>query len=148
METPSLPCSLGEVLRQASGKGQPIKDYLQELISTRAKGDAPLSDDCTAALHRFCATSDNTMAGILATLTAPLTIFSNPIVDAATSATDFDLKQVRAQRMSIYVGIPANRLSDAALLVNLFFSQLIHYNTVDLPATNPRLKHQCLVILG
>ncbi len=147
METPSLPCSLGEVLRQASGKGQPIKDYLQGLISTRAKGDAPLSDDCTAALHRFCATSENTMAGILATLTAPLTIFSNPIVDAATSATDFDLTQVRAQRMSIYVGIPANRLSDAALLVNLFFSQLIQYNTIDLPATNPLLKHQCLVIL-
>lgn len=147
METPSLHCSLGEVLRQASGKGQPIKDYLQDLISTRAKSDAPLSDDCTAALHRFCATSENTMASILATLTAPLTIFSNPIVDAATSATDFDLKQVRAQRMSIYVGVPANRLSDAALLVNLFFSQLIHYNTVDLPATNPRLKHQCLVIL-
>lgn len=147
METPSLPCSLGEVLRQASGKGQPIKDYLQDLISTRAKSDAPLSDVSTAALHRFCATSENTMASILATLTAPLTIFSNPIVDAATSATDFDLKQVRAQRMSIYVGIPANRLSDAALLVNLFFSQLIHYNTVDLPATNPHLKHQCLVIL-
>lgn len=147
METPSLPCSLGEVLRQASGKGQPIKDYFQSLITTRAKSDAPLSDDCTAALHRFCATSENTMAGILATLTAPLTIFSNPIVDAATSATDFDLKQVRAQRMSVYVGIPANRLSDAALLVNLFFSQLIHYNTFDLPATNPALKHQCLVIL-
>ncbi|UVT17063.1 MAG: type IV secretory system conjugative DNA transfer family protein [Nitrospira sp.] len=147
IESPSLPCSLGEVLRQASGKGQPIKDYLQDLISTRAKSAAPLSDDCTAPLHRFCATSENTMAGILATLTAPLTIFSNPIVDASTSATDFDLKQVRAQRMSIYVGIPANRLSDAALLVNLFFSQLIHYNTVDLPATNPRLKYQCLVIL-
>ena len=147
METPSLPCSLGEVLRQASGKGQPIKDYLQDFITRRAKGEAPLSDDCTAALYRFCATSENTMAGILATLTAHLTIFSNPIVDAATSATDFDLKQVRAQRMSIYVGIPANRLSDAALLVNLFFSQLIQYNTVDLPATNPRLKHQCLVIL-
>ena len=147
METPSLPCSLGEVLRQASGKGQPIKDYLQSLISTRAKSDSPLSEDCTAALHRFCATSENTMAGILATLTAPLTIFSNPIVDAATSATDFNLKQVRARRMSIYVGIPANRLGDAALLVNLFFSQLIHHNTVDLPATNPALKHQCLVIL-
>lgn len=147
METPSIPCSLGEVLRQASGKGQPIKDYLQDLITTRAKSDAPLSDDCTAALHRFCAISENTMAGVLATLTAPLTIFSNPLVDAATSATDFDVKQVRTQRMSIYVGIPANRLSDAALLVNLFFSQLIHYNTVDLPATNPTLKHQCLVIL-
>ena len=147
METPALPCSLGEVLRQSSGKGQPIKDYLLGLITSRAASDAPLSDDCTASLYRFCAISDNTLAGILATLAAPLTIFSNPIVDAATSATDFDMKQVRTQRMSIYVGIPANRLSDAALLVNLFFSQLIQYNTVDLPATNPRLKHQCLVIL-
>ncbi|MGE0468182.1 MAG: type IV secretory system conjugative DNA transfer family protein [Nitrospira sp.] len=147
METPSLPCSLGEVLRQASGKGQPIKDYLQGLISPRAASHAPLSDDCTAALYRFCTISENTMAGILATLTAPLTIFSNPIVDAATSATDFDLRLVRGRRMSIYVGIPANRLSDAALLVNLFFSQLIQSNTVDLPATNPTLKYQCLVIL-
>ncbi len=147
LETPSLPCSLGELLRQASGKGQPIKDYLQGLITKRSAGKVPLSEDCTAALHRFCTTSENTMAGILATVTAPLTIFSNPIVDAATSATDIDLSQVRQQRMSIYVGIPANRLSEAALLVNLFFSQLIHQNTVELPATNPALKHQCLLIL-
>ena len=147
LETPSLPCSLGELLRQSSGKGQPIKDYLQGLIAKRSAGTAPLSEDCTAALHRFCTTSENTMAGILATLTAPLNIFSNPMVDAATSATDIDLSHIRTTRMSIYVGIPANRLSDAALLVNLFFSQLIHANTVELPATNPALKYQCLVIL-
>jgi type IV secretion system protein VirD4 len=147
IETPTLPCSLGELLRQASGKGQPIKEYVQGLMAKRATGDERLSDDCTGALQRFCTTSENTMAGILATFTAPLTIFSNPIVDAATSATDIDLSTVRKCRLSIYVGIPANRLSDAALLVNLFFSQLIHYNTVDLPATNPALKHQCLLIL-
>ena len=87
------------------------------------------------------------MAGILATFTAPLTIFSNPIVDAATSATEIDLSAVRKRRMSIYVGIPANRLSDASLLVNLFFSQLIHHNTVELPATNPSLKYHCVLFL-
>ena len=147
IETPTLPCTLGELLRQASGKGQPIKDYLNGLIATRGTGEPPLSDDCTGALHRFCTTSDNTMAGILATFTAPLTIFSNPIVDAATSATEIDLSAVRKRRMSIYVGIPANRLSDAALLVNLFFSQLIHHNTVELPATNPSLKYHCVLFL-
>ena len=147
METPTLPCSLGELLRQASGKGQPIKDYLHGLMTARGTGEPPLSDDCTGALHRFCTTSDNTMAGILATFTAPLTIFSNPIVDAATSATEIDLSAVRKRRMSIYVGIPANRLSDAALLVNLFFSQLIHHNTVELPATNPALKYHCVLFL-
>ena len=147
METPSLPCSLGELLRQASGKGQPIKDYLNGLMTTRGTGEQTLSDDCTGALQRFCTTSDNTMAGILATFTAPLTIFSNPIVDAATSATEIDLSAVRKRRMSIYVGIPANRLSDASLLVNLFFSQLIHHNTVELPATNPALKYRCVLFL-
>lgn len=147
IETPTLPCSLGELLRQASGKGQPIKDYVNGLMNKRGTGDPPLSDECTGALQRFCTTSDNTMAGILATFTAPLTIFSNPIVDAATSATDIDLSAVRKRRMAIYVGIPANRLSDAALLVNLFFSQLIHYNTVDLPAKDPALKYQCLLFL-
>ena len=147
IETPRLPCSLGELLRQASGKGQPIKDYLQGLMTQRRTGEQPLSNDCTGALHRFCTTSDNTMAGILATFTAPLTIFSNPIVDAATSATEIDLSAVRKRRMSIYVGIPANRLSDASLLVNLFFSQLIHHNTVELPATNPSLKYHCVLFL-
>ena len=147
IETPSLPCTLGELLRQASGKGQPIKDYLQGLMTTRGTGEQRLSEDCTGALHRFCTTSDNTMAGILATFTAPLTIFSNPIVDAATSATEIDLSAVRTRRMSIYVGIPANRLSDASLLVNLFFSQLIHHNTVELPATNPALKYHCVLFL-
>jgi len=147
LDTPRLPCTLGELLRQASGKGQPIKDYLQGLMTTRGTGEQPLSEDCTGALHRFCTTSDNTMAGILATFTAPLTIFSNPIVDAATSATEIDLGAVRKRRMSIYVGIPANRLSDASLLVNLFFSQLIHHNTVELPATNPALKYHCVLFL-
>ena len=147
IETPSLPCSLGELLRQASGKGQPIKDYLNGLMTQRGIGEPPLSEDCTGALQRFCTTSDNTMAGILATFTAPLTIFSNPIVDAATSATEIDLSAVRTRRMSIYVGIPANRLSEASLLVNLFFSQLIHHNTVELPATNPSLKYHCVLFL-
>jgi type IV secretion system protein VirD4 len=63
----------------------------------------------------------------------------------ATSATEIDLSAVRKRRMSIYVGIPANRLSYASLLVNLFFSQLIHHNTVELPATNPALKYHCVL---
>ena len=32
-------------------------------------------------------------------------------------------------------------------MVNLFFSQLINLNTKQLPADNPELKHQCLLIL-
>lgn len=147
LDTPGLPCTLGELLRQSSGKGKPIKDYLQDLMFSRVNGNNALSEECLDALNRFCATSENTMASILATFNAPLTIFANPIVDAATSASDFDVTAVRKRLMSIYIGIQPNRLSDASLLVNLFFSQLINLNTKQLPADNPELKHPCLLIL-
>lgn len=147
LETPSLPCTLGELLRQSSGKGQPIKDYLLGIMAERTNGDDALSDECLDALNRFCSTSENTMASILATFNAPLTIFANPIVDAATSTSDFEVTDVRKKLMSIYIGIQPNRLADASLLVNLFFSQLINLNTKQLPQDNPELKHQCLLIL-
>ena len=147
METPALPCTLGELLRQSSGKGLPIKDYLQKLMFARSGGENALSDECLDALNRFCATSENTMSSILATFNAPLTIFASPIVDAATSASDFDVTDVRKELMSVYIGIQPNRLAEASLLVNLFFSQLINLNTKELPADNPALKHPCLLIL-
>ncbi len=147
LETPELPCTLGELLRQSSGKGLPLKDYLQCIMAERANGDNALSDECLDALNRFCNTSENTMASILATFNAPLTIFANPIVDAATSVSDFDVTAVRKELMSIYIGIQPNRLADAALLVNLFFSQLINLNTKELPQDNPALKYQCLLLL-
>jgi len=147
LETPELSCTLGECLRQGSGNGQPIKDYLLGIIAARSNGPNALSSECINALNRFCSTSENTMSSILATFNAPLTIFANPIVDAATSRSDFDVREIRKKPMSIYIGIQPNRLKDASLLINLFFSQLINLNTTELPQNNPALKYQCLLIM-
>ena len=151
VETPELPRTIGEILRQSSGQGQPIKQHLQGLMQQRMEGcfhpKGPLSDACVDALMRFLSTSDNTLSSILATLNAPLTVFSDPLVDAATSGDDFSVADVRRQRMTVYVCIPPNRLADARVLLNLFFAQLINLNTAELPEHNPALKHQCLVLL-
>ena len=147
METPELPCTLGEVLRQGSGKGRPIKEHVINILTERSTGDAPLSDECLDAFQRFASAPDNTLGNIVSTFVAPLTIFANPIVDAATSASDFDVRDVRRKRMSIYLGIQPNRLDDASLLLNLFFSQLLNLNMKELPANNPDLKYQCLLIM-
>ena len=151
VETPELPRTIGEILRQSSGQGQPIKQHLQGLMQQRLEGCShprgPLSDACVDALMRFLSTSDNTLSSILATLNAPLTVFSDPLVDAATSGDDFSVADVRRQRMTVYVCIPPNRLADARVLLNLFFAQLINLNTAELPEHNSALKHQCLVLL-
>lgn len=165
-ETPELPRTIGEMLRQSSGKGLPIKNYLEGIIKRRnfildeegniiatkewKEGDEglpPLSMECVDALNRFVSTSDNTRSSILASFNAPLGIWTNPIVDAATSENDFDLGEVRKQRMSIYVGITPDHLQEAGRLVNLLFSQLVNLNTKELPQDNPALKYQCLLLM-
>ncbi|HEX4376617.1 MAG TPA: type IV secretory system conjugative DNA transfer family protein, partial [Steroidobacteraceae bacterium] len=153
LETPSLPCTFGEVLRQASGKGRAIREHISSIVSTRADaahatdGLPALTFECLDALNRFLSQSKEAFANIVSTMTAPLNVFSNPVVDAATSRSDFNLADVRKKRMSIYVGIKPGDLKAGALLVNLFFSQLIDLNTRELPAENPALKYQCALIL-
>lgn len=171
-ETPTLPRTIGELLRQSSGKGQPIKDHLQGIINQRnyreveevdeetgeitktlvpltewdGEGLPPLSSECVDAINRFTSTSDNTLSSIMATFNVPLTMWASPIVDAATSANDFDLRDVRKRRMSIYLGIPANKLAEAKLLINLFYTQLVNLNTNQLLHATPELKYQCLIL--
>ncbi len=146
LETPSLPRTIGEMLRQSSGKGRSLKDHLSGLITQRREEGNPLSDECTDALQRLLSNSENTLSSVVATFNAPLTIFADAVVDAATSADDFRLEDVRRRRMSVYVRIPPNRLANARPLLNLFFSQLVSLNTQALPEQDPTLKVQCLLV--
>lgn len=141
---PDYPITMGEVLRQSSGNGQPVKTYLNRMLIQHRQY---LSRACIDALNRFLANDDKVLASILATFNAPLTIWANPIVDAATSANDFDLRDVRRRKMSVYLGVTPDHLSEAAILMNLMFSQLVNLNTKELAEDNPALKYQCLLLL-
>lgn len=146
LETPTLPRTIGELLRQSSGKGRPLKEHLQQLIDRKPPGGPALSTECIDALQRLLSNSENTLSSIVATLNAPLILFADPIVDAATSTNDFQLADVRRKPLSIYVCIPPNRLAGARPLLNLFFSQLIHLNTRSLPEHDATLTRQCLLV--
>lgn len=146
LETPALPRTFGEMLRQSSGKGRPLKDHLSALIAQRRDEGAAFTDECTDALQRLLTNTENTLSSVVATFNAPLTIFADAVVDAATSADDFRLDEVRRRRMSVYVRIPPNRLASARPLLNLFFSQLVSLNTQALPEQDPTLTVQCLLV--
>ncbi|MEZ5647269.1 MAG: type IV secretory system conjugative DNA transfer family protein [Burkholderiaceae bacterium] len=146
LETPELPRTVGEMLRQSSGKGQPLKDHLGSQITQRREQGNPLTDECVDALQRLLSNSENTLSSVVATFHAPLTIFADSVVDAATSADDFRLEDLRRQRMSVYVRIPPHRLANARPLLTLFFSQLVSLNTQHLPEHDKSLKYQCLLV--
>lgn len=139
--------TIGEVLRRSSGNGRP-KEFWQGVVDSgvSASGQA-LSKHCLDALSQFVSNSDNTLTSILSTFSAPLGAFTNPAVDAATSRDDFDLRDIRRRKMTIYVVIPPNRLAEASLLINLFFSIAIDQNTKTLPEKDPSLKYLALLLL-
>ena len=147
LEHPELPKTLGEILRQASGKGKPFKEHVQTMLAEAQDEDRPFSSACVDALNRIINNSENTLAGIVSTFNGPLLIFQNPRVDLATSANDFDLRDVRRKKMTIYLGVTPDKLKDAAVIVNLFFDQLLNLNTRVLPQQDKSLKYQCLMIL-
>lgn len=141
-----LPLTIGRVLRLASGDGKP-KDFWQAVVDTGVTPDGVvLSTDCLSALRQFSGNSENTLTSILASFNAPLGVFSNPLVDAATSSDSFDLRDIFKKKMSIYLVVPPNKLDESALLMNLFFSITYDQNTKVLPQQDASLKYLCLMV--
>lgn len=139
---PTSPPTIGKLFKLSSGDGTEFADYLKML------SEKPfLSPQAIQAFSGLRSQSKDTFSNILATFKAPLTPWLNPVTDAATSDNDFLLTDVRKKRMTIYVAIAPNKLGEAQLILNLFFSQLINLNTKELPQNNPELKYQCLLLM-
>lgn len=121
--------------------------WMKAEIAEATKQGCSLSTSCIAEFNRFMAAPDKTQGSILSNLTSPLSVFGDAACAAATSRDDFDLRDVRKKRMSIYIGIAPRNLDKFSKLINLFFSQLISENTSVLPEQDPSLKYQCLMVL-
>ena len=134
--------TLGAIYRLSSGDGSDLRKFLQQLAQRPF-----LSDKSRQAFANLLSQADETFASIMGTFKEPLNAWINPVLDAATSADDFDLTALRKQRMTIYIGIQPNKLAESRLIINLFFSQIINLNTRELPQANPELKHQVLLLM-
>lgn len=137
------PCTMGALYRlSAGGNGGDLKEFFQGLSQKNF-----VSEACKTAFSGLLSQAEETFSNIMASFKEPLNAWINPVLDAATSADDFLLTDVRRRKMTIYIGIQPNKLAESRLIVNLFFSQLINQNTKELPQNNPELKHQCLLLM-
>ncbi|WP_374346526.1 type IV secretory system conjugative DNA transfer family protein [Phenylobacterium sp.] len=143
-ETPDLPFSLGAIYRQLTD-GDP-RTRLPTVIVSRAQAGAPLSPGCVSALGDFCSSSENTFASIKQTITSRMNLWLNPRVCAATEVSDFDLRDLRDRRISLYLGVSPDNLPRVAPLYNLLLQQLVDVNTRERP-TADRHPHQVLLVL-
>ncbi|QDK36007.1 type IV secretory system conjugative DNA transfer family protein [Sphingomonas sp. IC081] len=138
----ALPFTIGEVYRQfAAGDA---RRRFPKIIKQREAAGKPLSGACISALRDWISSSDNTFTSIRQSVTAKINLWLNPYVDAATAESDFDLRQFRDKRISLYLGVSPDDLERVAPIYNLLFQQLIDLNVRELPSAN---RHNVRLLL-
>lgn len=91
--------------------------------------------------------SDREKGSVESTFVRPLLFFHNSVIRNATSHSDFDLREIRKKRMTIYVAITPDQLENAKPILNLFWQQLISLNTKELPENDAAIKYHVLMLM-
>jgi type IV secretion system protein VirD4 len=146
--TPALPRTVGEILRQGMADDEEgFSAHWRRVIQGRMRGAQPIPEQCARALSDVIDLAPQTASSIRKTFTSRLELWANPRLDAATAASDFDLRQLRRARMSIYIAVRPKDLHRLQPLLALFFQQTIALQTDELPEHNPALRYQLALIM-
>jgi type IV secretion system protein VirD4 len=141
-ETPGKwPFTIGEILRKLSKSSDELRE-LGKIVKTR-----DVSDQCKHAICDFVGASENTFQSVRKVVTARLGLWMNLRVDLATSANDFDLRDLRRKPMTLYLGVNPGNLRRLSPLLNLMFQQAVDLNTRLLPEHDLNLRYQLLLMM-
>ncbi|WP_369062160.1 type IV secretory system conjugative DNA transfer family protein [Caulobacter sp. 73W] len=123
--TSDRPLTLGEINRWFADID--LAETIKRRIEGMAKQGAPLSEACKAALLNFCGNSEAVFGSIRLTVTTRLQAWSNPLVDAATSQSDFDLSRLREDPATLYLCVAPGDLVRAAPIFSLLVELLLDH---------------------
>ncbi|MGC1548982.1 MAG: type IV secretory system conjugative DNA transfer family protein [Rhodanobacter sp.] len=143
--SPTFP-SLERILHLSSGRdNQSTKEMLQAILRDPNQGF--VSPQTRTRFSTLAGLAEQTFSSVIATMQAPLQQFLNPILAAATNATDFDITTLRRYPTTLYVDIPTNKLDESSKLLNIFFSCVIGNNLDQQLGEDPGLKYQMLMLM-
>ncbi len=141
LDTPNTIISIGSIIRLIKDSPN-FSDWVFDIIQDRDDLD-PL---CYRNFNSFLQTEYKLQTNILQSFMSYFELFDNPLVDAATSKSDFDITQLRKERMTIYVGITPDNLVRFSSLLSLFYQQILDHLLREIPDPN-KDPHGVLMLL-
>ena len=117
------------------------------MIEQRRAVGRPYSQVCVDMISDYLNGTDEVVKGVRKHVTATMGLWFNPKIAAATSKSDFDLRDLRRKRMTVYVGVMPADIGQLGVLLRLFFNQLFEANTDVLPEADRSIKYRCHVLL-
>lgn len=88
---------------------------------------------CRENLMKLAEVSEKTRSSVTFTFTSRFELFDNPLIVAATSRSDFDVRNLRREKMTIYVGVTNDNLVRLSPLLTIFYQQVADVLTRKIP---------------
>lgn len=127
LDTPDRPTTLGEINRLVKQAG--FDDWLASVLEETDHLDPEFYRNGFSYLNNH----EKTRSSILETFSGYFELFDDPMIDAATSTSDFDFRQSRREKITIYVGFTDDDMERLSPLLTLFWQQLISVMIKNIP---------------
>ncbi|MFZ4210600.1 type IV secretory system conjugative DNA transfer family protein [Pantoea endophytica] len=129
----------------------PLEDLLAKRQDYLGMADSDhvrfLLNDSFDKIGHYVSLGDDAKSSVSGTFTKKLTLFSLPLFREATDRNDFDIRDMRRKKMTVYVGIMATEVDIANDLLNLFFNFAIKVSMRENPDFVPDLVYDVLFLL-
>lgn len=120
MENDEMPSTIGAINRLL-GTEQDLGDICRHIVTSHPE----LSSTIKKSLMNFANKAAKERSGVKSSLNQAINLWDNPVIDAATSTSDFSIADLRKKRMAVYVGVLTGQIQTLAPLLRIFFEQVI-----------------------
>jgi type IV secretion system protein VirD4 len=123
--------------------GHDIADVIRTIVAT--ENDASVPSWVLDAFNQFVAIPDRTRGSVMFNVNNAFAPWDSPLICAATETSDFDIRELRRKRMSIFIGSPLADLESYRPLIRILFQQIHDVLMRNLPGADE--PHQVLLLL-
>ena len=127
LDNPERPTSLGEMNRLV--KQEHFDTWLYDVLTQTECYDPEFYRNGFS----YANAHEETHTSILISFSGYLELFDDPIVDAATSTSDFDIRTLRREKTTIYIGYTDEDMERLAPILTLFWQQVISAMIKEVP---------------
>ena len=140
------PFTLGELASIIKG-GSDLDAFLTKVIEDHTIADNLITLDHAAflAIQSFIQKAPKEQSGVRSTLTSMLRLWEDPLINAATSASDVDFRDMRKQPITLYLSFGTGQIQRLAPLISLIVQLFLNVMLDSLPGKDEPCKVLCLL---
>lgn len=120
--------SFGEVVRTM--RSDDVVYNLAVVLDTLGEVIHPVGYMNIAA---FLQKADKERSGVISTMNSSLELWANPLIDAATAKSDFNIMEFKKKKTTVYVGLTPDNIQRLQKLMQIFYQQATEFLSRKIP---------------